>query len=80
MMFGFVSYADAEPGYKANEGQRGLLSTNRIREMVKQQLGLDWDTLTNEQKTEIMDKFRKQRAAQERARQQASVPKSPTEG
>jgi mono/diheme cytochrome c family protein len=80
MMFGFVSYADAEPGYKANEGQRGLLSTNRIREMVKQHLGLDWDTLTNEQKTEIMDKFRKQRAAQERARQQASVPKSPTEG
>jgi hypothetical protein len=72
MMFGFVSYADAEPGYKASEGERGLLSTNRIREAVKKNLGLDWDTLTNEQKTEIMDKFRKQRAAAQPRPQQAA--------
>jgi mono/diheme cytochrome c family protein len=68
MMFGFVSYADAEVGYKADDSKRGLLSTNRIRELVKQHLGLDWDTLSNQQKTEIMDKFRQQRAAQERAK------------
>ena len=40
---------DAEVGYKADDSKRGLLSTNRIRELVKQHLGLDWDTLTNEQ-------------------------------
>jgi mono/diheme cytochrome c family protein len=64
MMFGFVSYADAEVGYKADEQQRGVFSTNRIRDMVKQHLGLDWDTLTPSQKTEIMDKMRKMRQQQ----------------
>ena len=32
--------------------------------MVKQHLGLDWDTLTPAQKTEIMDKMRKMRQQQ----------------
>ena len=64
MMFGFVSYADAEVGYKADEQKRGLLSTNRIRELVKQHLGLDWDTMTPAQKTEVMDKMRKMRSQQ----------------
>jgi mono/diheme cytochrome c family protein len=66
MMFGFVSYADAEVGYQGTDQEKGLFSTNRIREMVKQHLGLDWDTLTPEQKTEIMQKFREQRREQRR--------------
>jgi hypothetical protein len=64
MMFGFVAYADAEVGYKADDQKRGLLSTNRIRDLVKQHLGLDWDTMTPAQKTEVMDKLRKMRQQQ----------------
>jgi len=64
MMFGFVSYADAEPGYQADESKRGVLSTQRIREIVKERFGLDWDTMTPEQKTELMDKFRQARSQQ----------------
>jgi mono/diheme cytochrome c family protein len=83
MMFGFVSYADAEPGYKPDESQRGILSQDRIKQAVKERLGLDWDTLTPEQKTEIMDKFRKLRNAQqqqEREQQQQQKGPSPATG
>jgi mono/diheme cytochrome c family protein len=65
MMFGFVSYADAEKGYRADNTKKGILgSQEQIRKIVKERLGLDWDTLTPEQKTEIMDKFRQARKEQ----------------
>ncbi|HVR29916.1 MAG TPA: alkyl hydroperoxide reductase [Thermoanaerobaculia bacterium] len=62
MMFGFVSYADAEPGYKAPDEKRGILSTDRIKTIVKERFGLDWDTLTPEQREEIMERLRQARA------------------
>jgi hypothetical protein len=67
MMFGFVSYADAQEGYKPSEDEQGIRSTDQIRKIVKERLGLDWDTLTPQQKTEIMDKFREQRRQQRQA-------------
>ncbi len=64
MMFGFVSYADAEPGYMP-EGE-GLTSTRRrsperMKKMLKERFGLDWDTMTEEERKDIIQKLRNDR-------------------
>ncbi|HVS65457.1 MAG TPA: hypothetical protein VMT85_18360 [Thermoanaerobaculia bacterium] len=75
MMFGFVSYADAEPGYVPEEGigffsGRGRgerdIDPERLKALVKERLGLDWDTLNEEQRQQILERLReRQRGAEE---------------
>ena len=63
MMFGFVNYADAEPGYMppAGEGFFGN-GEERIKKFVKERFDLDWDTLSDEKKGEIMKQLREDRS------------------
>jgi mono/diheme cytochrome c family protein len=65
MMFGFVTYADAEPGYRPPEGAgffggggRRNIDPERMKKMLKERFGLDWDTMTEEERKEIMQRFR----------------------
>ena len=61
MMFGFLTYADAEKGYVPEEG--GWLSgrpRNIDPETMKRLLeerGIDWDTLSDEEKKQILERF-----------------------
>lgn len=65
MMFGFVSWADAEPGY-IPKGAGGLFGTDdtqradpeRLKKMLKDNLGIDWDTLSDEERKEVIERFR----------------------
>jgi mono/diheme cytochrome c family protein len=66
MMFGFLTYADAEPGYVPDAG--GWLGDSRngprnldpeqIKKMLKERMGIDWDTLNEEQRQQILERFR----------------------
>ncbi|MCY3933602.1 MAG: hypothetical protein OXH70_17970 [Acidobacteria bacterium] len=63
MMFGFVSYADAEPGY--NPSNTGFLSQQRFnreqfRKTIKERFGVDWDSLSEEEQGEIFRRYRRQ--------------------
>ena len=63
MMFGFVAYADAEPGYVPSEGS-GFLSRQRnrnperMKKMLKERFGLDWDTMTEEERDKVLQRIR----------------------
>ncbi len=77
MMFGFVSYADAEPGYRQPAGT-GFLDNNRridperMKVLLKERFGLDWDTMTPEQREEVLERFR--------ARREGQAPPPPSSG
>ncbi|MYH24716.1 MAG: hypothetical protein F4156_05785 [Holophagales bacterium] len=63
MMFGFVSYADAEPGY--NPSNTGFLSQQRFnreefRKTIKERFGVDWDSLSEEEQGDIFRRYRRQ--------------------
>ena len=63
MMFGFVSYADAEPGY--NPSNTGFLNQQRFnredfRKLVKDRFGVDWDSLSEEEQGNIFRRLRRQ--------------------
>lgn len=63
MMFGFVSYADAEPGY--NPSNTGFLSQQRFnredfRKLVKERFDVDWDTLSEEEQGNIFRRLRRE--------------------
>ena len=63
MMFGFVSYADAEPGF--NPANTGFLSQQRFnreefRKTIKERFGVDWDSLSEEEQGEIFRRYRRQ--------------------
>ena len=63
MMFGFVSYADAEPGF--NPSNTGFLSQQRFnredfRKLVKERFGVDWDSLSEEEQGNIFRRLRRQ--------------------
>ena len=63
MMFGFVSYADAEPGYDPSD--TGFLSQQRFnredfRKLVKERFGVDWDSLSEEEQGNIFRRLRRQ--------------------
>ena len=64
MMFGFVTYADAEPGYRPPEGRdffggrdRGEIDPEVLKSILKQR-GIDWDTLDEEERQKILERFR----------------------
>jgi hypothetical protein len=66
MMFGFISWADAEPGYTP-ENAGGLFSADRgdrevdperMKKMLKDRFDIDWDTLNEEERQEILERFR----------------------
>lgn len=63
MMFGFVSYADAEPGY--NPSNTGFLSQQRFdrdgfRKFIKENAGADWESLSEEEQGRLFRRFRQQ--------------------
>ncbi len=63
MMFGFVSYADAEPGY--NPSNTGFLNQQRFnreefRKTIKERFGVDWDSLSEEEQGDIFRRYRRQ--------------------
>ena len=63
MMFGFVSYADAEPGY--NPSNTGFLSQQRFnredfRKLVKERFDVDWDSLSEEEQGNIFRRLRRE--------------------
>jgi mono/diheme cytochrome c family protein len=63
MMFGFVSYADAEAGY--NPSDTGFLSRQRFnrenfKKSVKERFGVDWDSLSEEEQGNIFRRLRRQ--------------------
>ena len=63
MMFGFVSYADAEKGYKpANTGflRQQQFSADDFKTLVKERLGVDWDSLSEEEQGKLIRRFRQQ--------------------
>ena len=65
MMFGFVNWADAEPGF-VPQGGGGLFSQDndgdvdpeRLKKMLKERFDIDWDTLDETQREEIMERIR----------------------
>jgi len=62
MMFGFVSYADAEAGY--DPSNTGFLSRQRFnrdefKTLVKERLGLDWDELSEEEQGRVIRRLRR---------------------
>ena len=65
MMFGFVSYADAEPGYvpEPRTRRRGGQDLERIKQLVKQRFGLDWDSMDGEQREEVIQRLRRGQGA-----------------
>jgi hypothetical protein len=63
MMFGFVSYADAEPGYDPSD--TGFLSQQRFnredfRKSIKERFGVDWDSLSEEEQGKLFRRLRQQ--------------------
>ena len=63
MMFGFVSYADAEAGYDPSDtGFLGQQRFNRedFKKLVKERFGVDWDSLTEEEQGQVFRQFRRQ--------------------
>ena len=63
MMFGFVSYADAEAGY--NPSNTGFLSQQRFdrdgfRKFIKENAGADWESLSEEEQGRLFRRFRQQ--------------------
>ncbi len=67
MMFGFVTYADAEIGYRPPEnrdffgGGDGNVDPERMKKMLKERLGIDWDTLNEEERQKLIERFRRGR-------------------
>ena len=63
MMFGFISYADAEAGYvPAGDGitssePRRRRNPAQLKKMVEERFGVKWDELTDEQKQEIRQRL-----------------------
>ncbi len=65
MMFGFISYADAEKGYVSQGGAAGLtggessrrFDPERMKGILKERYGIDWDTLSEEQQQKIRERF-----------------------
>jgi len=63
MMFGFVSYADAEPGY--NPSNTGFLNQQRFnredfRKLIKERFDVDWDSLSEEEQGKLFRQLRQQ--------------------
>ncbi len=66
MMFGFVTYADAEAGYVpenagglfSSGGNRRQADPERMKKMLKERFDIDWDTLSPEERQEIIQRFR----------------------
>ncbi len=63
MMFGFVSFADAEPGY--DPSSTGFLSQQRFnredfRKLVKERFDVDWDSLSEEEQGNIFRRLRRE--------------------
>lgn len=63
MMFGFVSYADAEPGY--DPADTGFLSQQRFnredfRKLIKERFDVDWDSLSEEEQGDLFRQLRRQ--------------------
>ena len=63
MMFGFVSYADAEPGYDPSD--TGFLSQQRFnredfRKLIKERFDVDWDSLSEEEQGDVFRQLRRQ--------------------
>jgi mono/diheme cytochrome c family protein len=63
MMFGFLTYADAEPGYVPQEGgwlggnrQRNI-DPERMKQMLKERMGIDFDSLSPEEQQQILERF-----------------------
>jgi hypothetical protein len=60
MMFGFLTYADAEPGYVPQGGGwlgGGPRNLEQIKKMLKERRGIDWDTLSPEMQMQILERF-----------------------
>ena len=63
MMFGFVSYADAEPGYDPSD--TGFLSQQRFNredftKLIKERFDVDWDSLSEEEQGDLFRQLRRQ--------------------
>ncbi len=65
MMFGFVTYVDAEPGYRPPEGsgffgggRRGNIDPEQMKKILKERFDLDWDTMSDDERSEVMRRFR----------------------
>ncbi len=64
MMFGFLTYADAEAGYMpqgngwlTNRENRPKMTGERMRKILKERMGLDYDTLPEDKKKEVLERF-----------------------
>jgi hypothetical protein len=63
MMFGFLTYADAEPGYVPDAGGwlggggRRNITPERMKEILKERMGVDFDTLSDEEKQKVLEQF-----------------------
>ncbi|HUP25988.1 MAG TPA: hypothetical protein VNB06_24010 [Thermoanaerobaculia bacterium] len=65
MMFGFLTYADAEPGYVPQDGGwlgRGPRNLEQIKKLLKERRGIDWDTLSPEAQLQILQRFQGERS------------------
>ena len=62
MMFGFVNYADAEAGYMPPEGE-GFFGNReaRLKKMLKERYNLDWDTMSEDERTKVLERMRSER-------------------
>lgn len=58
MMFGFISYADAEKGYVSQtRDRRRSFDPERMKGVLKERYGIDWDTLSEEEQQKVRERF-----------------------
>ncbi|MDX1382484.1 MAG: hypothetical protein R3190_02515 [Thermoanaerobaculia bacterium] len=67
MMFGFVNFADAEPGYQpvsrglfSQEGEREF-DPEAMKKILKDRFNIDWDTLSDEERQQMIERFQNRR-------------------
>jgi hypothetical protein len=74
-----VTYADAEIGFRPPEnrdffnGGDGEIDPERMKRILKERLGIDWDTLNEQQRQEVIDRFRRRQQGGEAPKPEGST-------
>ncbi len=69
MMFGFVAYTDAEPGYVPQGSWLNNRNADpgRLKHLLKERFGLDWDTMTPEERGQVLERMRRESRSESRS-------------
>ena len=67
MMFGFVNYAHAEPGFRPSGEGWFAGREERLKKMLKERFNIDWDTLSESEREEVLERLKAAREKQQGA-------------